>query len=215
MHKKIRVAIADDHKPVRNAIANLLMARGFDMAYECENGKELIDKIPSDPVDIVIVDLNMPVMNGWEATTTLQKSHPPVQIIALSMLDDDLAVEKMIRAGARAYLLKDAEPDEWVRAIQEVSTTGFYHSDFVSGSLRKKLSPLEEIQVKEVSEFSEREIRFLQLVCTELTYKEIAAKMNVSPRTVDGYWDSLFFKLDAKSRVGLVIFTIRHRLIEG
>lgn len=212
-NKDIKIAIADDHKLVRNGIANLLISRDFDVIYQCENGKEMYDYAINNDVDVVIMDMNMPVMNGWEATAALQKDKPSVKVIGLSMLDDDLSVVKIIRAGARGYLLKDAEPAELVRAIQDVYKNGFYHSDFVSGYLYKSFSGQDgEGHVLEL--LSDREMEFLKLCCTEYTYKEIANKMSVSPRTVDGYRDALFTKLESRSRVGLVMSAIKHHIVE-
>lgn len=212
-NKDVKIAIADDHKLVRNGIANLLISRDFDVIYQCQNGKEIYDYCLDNEVDVVLMDMNMPVMNGWEATTALQKDKPSVKVIGLSMLDDDLSVVKIIRAGARGYLLKDAEPAELVRAINDVYTNGFYHSDFVSGYLYKSFSGQDgEGHVFEL--LSDREVEFLKLCCTEFTYKEIAAKMSVSPRTVDGYRDALFTKLESRSRVGLVMSAIKHHIVD-
>lgn len=212
-NKDIKIAIADDHKLVRNGIANLLISREFNVIYQCENGKEIYDYALENDVDVVLMDMNMPIMNGWEATTALQKDKPSVKVIGLSMLDDDLSVVKIIRAGARGYLLKDAEPAELVRAINDVHKKGFYHSDFVSGYLYKSFSDKDgEGHVFEL--LSDREVEFLKLCCTEFTYKEIADKMSVSPRTVDGYRDALFTKLESRSRVGLVMSAIKHHIVE-
>lgn len=212
-NKDIKIAIADDHKLVRNGIANLLLSRDFDVVYQCENGKEMYDYALDNEIDVVLMDMNMPIMNGWEATTALQRDKPSIKIIGLSMLDDDLSVVKIIRAGARGYLLKDAEPAELVRAIHDVYKNGFYHSDFVSGYLYKSFSGKDgDGHVMEL--LSEREMEFLKLCCTEYTYKEIANKMNVSPRTVDGYRDALFTKLESRSRVGLVMSAIKHHIVD-
>ena len=124
-NQDIKIAIADDHKLVRNGIANLLISRDFNVTYQCENGKEMYEYALKNDVDVVIMDMNMPVMNGWEATAALQKDKPSVKVIGLSMLDDDLSVVKIIRAGARGYLLKDAEPAELVRAVHDVYKNGF------------------------------------------------------------------------------------------
>ena len=210
---EIKIAIADDHKLVRNGIANLLLSRGFNVIYQCENGREMYDFVLKNDVDVVIMDMNMPIMNGWEATSALQKDKPSVKVIGLSMLDDDLSVVKIIRAGARGYLLKDAEPAELVRAVHDVYKNGFYHSDFVSGHLYKSFTGQDgEGHVLEL--LSDREMEFLKLCCTEYTYKEIANKMSVSPRTVDGYRDALFTKLESRSRVGLVMSAIKHHIVE-
>lgn len=215
MDTKIKIAIADDHKLVRTGIANLLKSRDMDVVFECENGKKLVDYVLENPVDVVLMDLNMPVMNGWDATKEIREKNPSVKVIGLSMYDDDLSVLKIIRAGARGYLLKDAEPDELVRAIVDVKNNGFYHSELVSDFLYRNYSGVDSAKNDEpIVELSDREVDFLKHCCSELTYKEIADKMNVSHRTVDGYREALFSKLEVRSRVGIVMAAIKHHLIE-
>ena len=210
----LKVAIVDDHNLVRKGISNLLTSRGYDIVAECSNGQEILDVVDEKHVDIIFMDLQMPLMNGWEATKALTKKHPAVQVIALSMFDDDASILKMIRAGARGYLLKDAEPDELVRAINDVVNFGYHTSEYVSGRLVKSAFDGRGEESEIVESLSDRELEFLKWSCTELTYRAIADEMCVSPRTVDGYRDDLFRKLDIKSRVGLVLFAIRHKLIE-
>ena len=215
MELDIKIAIADDHKLVRSGIANLLKSKDLNVVFEAENGQVLLDYIAENPVDVVLMDLNMPVMNGWETTAALKEKYPDVHVIGLSMFDDDLSVLKVIRAGARGYLLKDAEPDELIQAITDVYSKGYYHSELVSGFLYKSYSDGDEgkSDTSEIN-FSDRESDFLQHCCSELTYKEIADKMNVSHRTVDGYRESLFVKLGARSRVGIVLAAFKLGLID-
>lgn len=215
MEHDIKIAIADDHNLVRSGISNLLISKGLNVVFEAENGQVLLDYISENPVHVVLMDLNMPVMNGWETTAALKEKYPDVHVIGLSMFDDDLSVLKVIRAGARGYLLKDAEPDELIQAITDVHSKGYYHSELVSGFLYKNYSGGEEgeLDASEIH-FSDRESDFLQHCCSELTYKEIADKMNVSHRTVDGYRESLFVKLGARSRVGIVLAAIKLELID-
>ncbi len=210
----LKIAIVDDHNLVRKGIANLLTSRGYDVVAECTNGHEILDVVDEKHVDVVFMDLQMPVMNGWEATKALTKKNPEVKVIALSMFDDDVSILKMIRAGARGYLLKDAEPDELVRAINDIVKFGYHTSEYVSGRLVKSAFDGRGVENEIVESLSKRELEFLKWACSELTYRAIADKMFVSPRTVDGYRDELFRKLDVKSRVGLVLFAIRHKLIE-
>lgn len=212
-NEKIKIAIADDHKLVRDGIANLLISENFNVVHQCENGKLIHEYVLENDVDIVLMDLSMPVMNGWEATKALQEDKPAVRVIGLSMYDDDLSVLRMIKAGARGYLLKDAEPAELVRAINDVYTNGFYSSDFVTGHLFKSIANPES-DGNLIETLSDREIEFLKLCCSEFTYKEIASQMNVSPRTTDGYRDTLFAKLGARSRVGLVMAAVKLHIIE-
>lgn len=212
-NENIKIAIADDHKLVREGIANLLLDKNFNVVHQCENGKCIHEYVLDNPVDIVLMDLNMPVMNGWEATKAIKSDKPEVKVIGLSMYDDDLSVLRIIRAGASCYLLKDVEPTQLIKAIHEVHTHGFYSTDFVAGYLFKSIAnPQPEANLDEL--LSERESEFLKLCCSELTYKEIADKMNVSPRTIDGYRDALFTRLGARSRVGLVMAAIKLHIVE-
>lgn len=211
----MKVAIADDHRLVRHGIVDILKSQGVLVEFQAANGKELVDYASVHHPDIVLMDLNMPVMDGWEATAELRVCSPNTRVIALSVLDDDFSVIRMLRCGARGYLLKDSEPEDLVNAIQSVYDTGFFHSDFVSSRLMKAMPGNEEAEdVLALEGFNGRELEFLQLACTEFTYKEISEKMCASPRTVDGYRDSLFKKLKIKSRVGLVIYAIKNHLVE-
>lgn len=209
----MKVAIADDHQLIRRGICDILKDRDIEVHFEAANGKELIEYAEQNHPDVVLMDCNMPVMNGWDATLALRDISPNSKVLALSMLDDDLSVIKMLRSGARGYLLKDAEPDDIVSAIQSVFKTGYFHSDFVSSRMMNAMSSRLLDPSNEEEGINERELAFLELACTELTYKEIADKMSVSPRTVDGYRDSLFNKLGLKSRVGLVVHAIKNELV--
>ncbi len=211
----MKIAIADDHNLVRNGIADLLRHEGLEVDFLASNGKEMLDYAIDNNPDVVLMDINMPLMDGWEATEALKKECPNVKVIALSVLDDDLSVIRMLRAGARGYLLKDSEPKELVKAINTVYDSGYYHTDFVSSRLMKVVTGGEANgEIHAMDALTDREMEFLKFTCSELTYKEIADKMFLSPRTIDGYRDSLFNKLNIKSRVGLVLYAIKHRIVE-
>lgn len=209
----MKVAIADDHQLIRRGICDILKSRDIDVLFEAKNGKEMVEYAEKNHPNVVLMDCNMPVMNGWDATLALKTASPNTKVLALSMLDDDLSVIRMLRSGARGYLLKDADPDIIVEAIHSVFKTGYFHSDFVSTRMMKAMSSGMLDDPENEDGFNERELTFLELACTELTYKEIADKLSVSPRTVDGYRDSLFTKLGVKSRVGLVVHAIKYELI--
>jgi DNA-binding NarL/FixJ family response regulator len=162
---------------------------------------------------LVLMDINMPKMDGYETTIWLRQNHPDVLVLALSMYDDESSIIRMIRSGARGYILKDSHPNELRQALHTILEKGFYHSELVSGSLIKVLNHLDNVEhagIKEAFGLSDKQIDFLRFVCTDLSYKEISEKMNVSARTIDGYRDELLDRLNCKSRIGLVIFAIRH-----
>lgn len=217
MTKSINVALVDDHSLLRNGLASLITNLGYDVLYECSNGKQLLDKIDKKNLpDLVLMDINMPEMDGFEATLWLKKNYPLVNVLALSMYDDENSIIRMIRNGARGYILKDTNPSELKDAIESILAKGFYYSDLVSGRFIRSIQDEDEERNnnrKLVHGLNEKEIEFLKFAATEMTYKEIAEKIFLSPRTIDGYRDKLFEKLNVKSRVGLVLFAIKNGIV--
>ena len=211
------IALVDDHILLRNGLAALIKSIGFDVLFEANNGEDCISRIKKmGKPDIVLMDINMPVKDGFETTLWLKKNHPEIKVLALTMIDDENAVIRMLKNGARGYLLKESSPAELKAAINAVMEKGFYYSEMVTGSLVHSIAgdDDESKAIKQISQLSEKETEFLKWVCTELTYKEIADKMKLSPRTVDSYRDHLFYKLDMKSRTGLAIYAIKNGLVK-
>ncbi len=217
MNTDIKVVLVDDHALLRNGLASLITNLGYKVLYECSNGKQLVDKVDkNDLPDLILMDINMPEMDGFETAGWLKKNYPLINVIALSMYDDEISIIRMIKNGARGYILKDTNPNELKEAIESVMSKGFYYSDLVSGRLVRSIRDDDEDENnnrKLVMGLNERLIEFLKLAATEMTYKEIAEKMHVSPRTVDGYRDELFERLNVKSRVGLVLFAIKNGIV--
>jgi len=182
----------------------------YNILFEAANGQELVNTISRGTVpDIVLLDISMPVMDGVEAAQVLRSKYPSVRIIILSMFEDAEKVLLMVKMGVKGYLLKDSEPYEVEDALLKVSQGELYYPEFVTRHLITNFnSKLENIKL------NPREIEFLRFTGTELTYKEIAEAMNISVRTVDSYRDQLFEKLQIKSRVGLVLYSIKNKLIE-
>jgi two-component system, NarL family, invasion response regulator UvrY len=216
--EKVKVALADDHVLLRNGLAGLVTNLGYAIQFECNNGKDLIGKLEkNDLPDVVLMDINMPEMDGYSTTLWLRNNFPLVKVLALSMYDDENAIIRMLRNGARGYILKDADPVELKRAIDDVITNGVHYSDLVTGRLLHAVQSASggpETEATIILSLNEKEIEFLKLASTEMTYKEIAEVMHVSPRTVDGYRDTLFEKLQVKNRVGLVLFAIKHNIVQ-
>ena len=214
-NKKITVAIADDHSLLRNALAKLINTfEGYSIIIEADNGKDLRNKILQHVVpDIVMLDVNMPEMDGFETTQWLHKTYPQVKVLALSMFSDEKTIIKMFRVGPKAYLLKNTDPDDLKKALDSLIDKNVYLSEYVSGKLVSGLHQDMEGQVKEIV-LNEKEKEFLRWTCTELSYKDIAGQMFVSPRTVDDYRQSLFNKLKVHSRVGLVMYAIKNGIVE-
>lgn len=215
INRKISVAIADDHSLLRSALAKLINTfEGYSIIMEADNGKELRNKIQQQVVpDIVMLDVNMPEMDGFETTQWLHKTYPQVKVLALSMFSDEKTIIKMFKVGAKGYLLKNTDPEELKKALDALIDKNVYLSEYVSGKLVSGLHQESEEPVKEVI-LNEKEREFLRWTCSELSYKEIASKMFVSPRTVDDYRQSLFNKLKVHSRVGLVLYAIKNGIVE-
>jgi two-component system, NarL family, invasion response regulator UvrY len=205
----IKVGLIDDHVLLRRGLAGLLTDSGFEVTIEASNGQQFVEKLAKAELpDVVLTDINMPMMDGYATAEWLRKNYPAIKIMALSMIDDEQAVIKMVHRGATGYILKDSQPEELVSAIRTIHEKGFYHTDLLSNTMLRSLKP-----ATAHVELTPKEITFLQYSCTEMTYKEIATLMSLSPRTIDGYRDDLFLKLSVRSRVGLVLYAIKNKLI--
>lgn len=209
------LALVDDHILLRTGLAELVRNLGHQVILEASHGEELIEKLEIAALpEVVLMDINMPVKDGYETTLWLKKNHPKIKVLALSMYDSEASVIRMLKNGAKGYILKDSDPAELQTAIQTLVERGFYYSELVTGDILSSALHPDADSDHPSHRLNEREITFLQLACSELTYKEIAEKMFISPRTVDGYRDSLFEKLNVKTRVGLVLFAIRQKLVD-
>lgn len=209
------MALADDHSLLRSALAKLINTfENYTILFEADNGKDLRNKILQQVVpDIVLLDVNMPEMDGFETTQWIHKTYPQIKVLALSMFSDEKTIIKMFRVGAKGYLLKNTDADELKKALDSLVDKDVYLSDYVSGKLVSGLHEDLDKPVKEVV-LNEKEREFLRWTCTELSYKDIAAKMFVSPRTVDDYRQALFHKLKVHSRVGLVMYAIKNGIVQ-
>ncbi|WP_199136179.1 response regulator transcription factor [Pedobacter sp. ASV12] len=205
-----RIAIVDDHTLFRSGLASLLAEFDeIEVVFEANNGLELQEKIKShSEVQLVLMDINMPHMDGYASTKWLKQNFPGIHVLALSMFDEEKEIIGMLKAGAGGYMVKESKPSDLLLAIKTMIEKGFFINDLVSGRLLVSLK-----QDVPKPAFTDRELSFLQFCSTELTYKEIASLMNVSPRTVDNYREALFAKLNIKSRTGLVVYGIKHGLI--
>ena len=210
------IALADDHVLLRKGLADLVSKQGYTVLFQADNGEEFLEKLKtnSDP-DIVLLDINMPKKDGYDTALWLKRNKPNIKVLALSMYDDENAIIRMLKNGARGYILKDAEPADLKAAIESVLNKGFHYSEMVTGKLIHTIHSMDEKDndIKNTLGLNEKEINFLKLTATELTYKEIAEQMHLSPRTIDGYRDDLFEKLNIKSRVGLVLFAIKNGIV--
>lgn len=212
----IKIAMADDHVLLRNALASLI--DGFDncrVIHQSGTGKQLTGSIAAGAVpDVVILDLNMPEMDGFETAIWLQKNVSQVHVLMLTMYDSELSLIRLLQAGVKGFLKKDIHPSELKFAIQSVVKSGYYYSNHTTGKLvnlfRNNADGTSSLQK---AMLSTQELQFLKLVCSDLTYKEIAQQMGLNPRSIDTLRDHLFIKLDVKSRVGLAMIAVRHGLV--
>lgn len=208
------VAIVDDHILIAKAITEILnKLKRYDVLYEVNNGQQLIEKFRNKKniPQIVLLDVSMPVMNGFETASWLQENHPEVLVMALSMQDDEQSLVKMIKSGASGYLLKNIHPTELDNALQTLLQKGFYYPDWATSKVLQNLAGKNRKSDTLIS-FTDKELELLKYVCSEMSYKEISEKMFCSPRTVEGYRDALFEKLNLKSRVGLAVYAMKHGL---
>jgi two-component system, NarL family, invasion response regulator UvrY len=212
--KKIQLAVTDDHALLRNALARLVNTlEGYSVIFEADNGKDLRAKIMQHLVpDIVLLDVNMPEIDGFETTKWLQKNYPQIKVLVLSMMSDEGTIIKMFRLGAKGYLLKNTEPAELKLAMDAIINKNVYLSEYVSAKLVSGLNKDADRDISEII-LNEKEREFLRWTCTELSYKEIGEKMFVSARTADDYRQSLFLKLKVHSRVGLVMYAIKKGIV--
>jgi two-component system, NarL family, invasion response regulator UvrY len=210
------IVLTDDHVLLRNGLAELVIKLGHTILFEADNGQDFIDKLDANNLpDIVLLDINMPEMDGFETSQWLKQHHPQIKVLALSMYNNEASIIRMLKCGAKGYILKDSEPWELKLAIESLATKGYYYSDLVSGKLINAINKIDDDgnDVNTVNNLGEREIEFLKHICTEHTYKEIADKLCVSPRTVDGYREQLFEKLKIRTRVGLVMYAIKNGIV--
>jgi DNA-binding NarL/FixJ family response regulator len=215
--EEIKVAIADDHKIFRKGV--ILSLRSYtDLKFvmEADNGQELLDKIPETMPDVVLCDLKMPIKDGIDATKLITKNYPNIRVIILTMYEDERFVGHLMDCGAAGYLLKSTEPTEIRKAIMDVMRTGFFLSPFVNKVLIKKNYSKQKFNPNLTTEtvLSDREKEVLTLVCMEFTAAEIAAKMDISSRTVEAIKDRLMERFGVKNSVGLVFYAMKNSLID-
>ena len=211
----VRVGLVEDHILIREALANVVNSFGeFFVSIVADNGKEFIEKLSDENApEILLLDLNMPEMDGHATTHWLAKNRPDIRILILTMYDAETLIH-LIKSGVRGFLKKDVSPAELKHALECIMENGIYCSHTITG----RLFNLMKNQGLKNSAWgtiilNDSEISFLKLVASEMTYKEIAQKMQISPRTIDNYRDALFMKLNVRSRVGLAMYAIKTGIV--
>ncbi|HEY4288019.1 MAG TPA: response regulator transcription factor [Puia sp.] len=209
----VMVGIVDDDKLFARSLCALIDTfPSFRSVVDASNGEELLRKLDSGTTlpEILLVDVNMKVMGGLATASAISEKYPQIKMAALSMKDDDITIISMIKAGCSAYLVKDISPEELERALSEIAGKGYYNGDRYNVNCRRLII---KDQMLAKNRIMEKEKQFLQLSCSDLTYKQIAAEMHLSERTIDGYREVLFEKLNVQSRVGMVMEALKRELV--
>ncbi|UAY52633.1 response regulator transcription factor [Ferruginibacter albus] len=212
------IAVVDDHTMFRKGLISLInLFPGYKVLFDAANGTDFIKQLkPQHLPDILLLDIAMPEMDGYQLASWVTINYPDIPILALSTMDAETAIIKMIKHGAKGYVLKDAEPKELKQAFDDVLKDGFFYNELVSHKIIRSINLLADNRsaIGAFAKLSDRETAFLKLACSEKTYFEIAKEMFVSERTVDGYRESLFKKLNVSTRVGLVLYAIKNGLVQ-
>ena len=217
-YTKISVVVADDHEIFRQGFKTMIGRYDeLEVVGEAENGKELVQLVASLQPDLAFVDINMPLMDGIDATREIASLSTGTRVIALSMFSDDVYVIDMLQAGASGYVLKNAHYDELVKASRIVMSGGYYFCNDASEKIQSflKIHALNSLTKVQDPVLTDREIQIIQLICEQLTTKEIAANLGLSQRTVDTYRDVIQKKTNSKNMAGVVLYAVKYGLYKG
>jgi DNA-binding NarL/FixJ family response regulator len=212
--EKWRIAIVDDHVLLRKALSRLISGFGnYHVLFEAGSGNELKEMVVKAGIpDLVLMDVSMPNGNGHDATAWLYSKYPQVKVLALSMYNDEAVIIRILKAGAKGYILKNIEPEELKNALDAIMEKDFYLPEVISGKIISGLHSKADINQNML--LSEKEKQFLQLLATEMSYAEIAKTMCVSSRTIDDYKSHLSERFQVRTRIGLVMHAIKKGLIQ-
>jgi len=211
----IKVLLVDDHKIVRDGIKLMLKSQaGIDVVAETDDGQKVTELLEHTPVDVIVMDINMPEMNGIQAAKMVKKEYPDIKILALTMSSDDTHIRQMVQAGASGYIMKSAGRDELNEAIQDVMGGKHYFSDQATQSIMMDLVKNKgKSSAPDPVHITDRELEVLQMIVKEHTNQEIAEKLYISPRTVDAHRRNLLQKTGARNTAGLVKYAFQNNLI--
>lgn len=218
MPDKKHIVIVDDHAMFRKGLGALInLFAGYQILFDAANGKDFVSKLnPTHLPDIVLLDITMPEMDGYATASWIHANHPRIKVLAISTMDGESSIIKMIKHGAVGYILKDSEPSELKLAFDEVLGKGYFYNEFVTRKVMNSINQLvdDSSGLNTFVSLTQREIEFIKWACSEKTYQEIAKEMYLSERTIDGYRESVFGKLHLKTRVGLVMYAIKNNIVK-
>ncbi|TXF91834.1 response regulator transcription factor [Neolewinella aurantiaca] len=210
----IRIALVDDQKLFRGGLRMILSDNeNFNVVFEAGNGKQFFERLAFEPVDVVILDVEMPIMDGIETLKLIKEKYPEVHVIMLTMHDNDRLINHLMQEGASGFLLKDENPEVVRTAVERVAQEGIYFRDYVSKALLKGGRQKSDSASYGGPEITERERQVLCLICQEFTSKEIAEKLFISARTVEGHRRSLQDKTGSRNIVGLVLYAVKNGIV--
>ncbi len=214
MNAKIRIVIADDHEIFRKGLKNVLSRLKYvDLVGEAENGKEVINIVKNKNVDIILMDIEMPEMNGIEATRRILSIKPDMKVVALTMFNDEQYIQDMLDAGAKGFLLKNITKQILDKAVRTIAEGNNYYSDELFSFFTRKVAG--EKSAKDIElKLTKREKEILQLICEGLNNEEIADKLSISERTVIGHKSNLLAKTGCKSTPSLISYSIKNNLVK-
>jgi DNA-binding NarL/FixJ family response regulator len=211
----INIAIVDDHKLFREGIASILSEKeGIKVVLQAENGEEFLNQLGKTSIDVALLDLEMPVLNGIQTMEVLYQNNSETRVIIVSQNKKSEVISSLMLLGAKGYLQKDASPNDLYEAILAVKHTGFYFNDLVSRAKLVELASEEQInpQFNYGEELTPREKQVLELICNEFTTQEIAARLILSPKTIENHRSRIMDKTGVRNTAGLVVFAIKHNL---
>ena len=210
------VALVDDHILLRSSLARIITNfEGYFVLFQADNGQHFIDQITKkNTPDIVLLDISMPVMDGFETAKWIKNNLPDTKVLVLSMMDNDTTIIRMINLGISGFILKDSKPAILKEAFDCILPKGFYTNELVSNSMLHFVNNSNNSLSNKSNQLTEKEREFIKFACTEMTYKEIALQMGTSARNIDMYRDQVFEKLEIKSRVGLVLYAIKEGFVQ-
>jgi DNA-binding NarL/FixJ family response regulator len=214
----LNIALVDDHNLFRKGLIKLInlgdSQNRYNILFEADNGNDLKEKMKQPPFpDIILMDIDMPGLDGFEAVDWLQRTHPDIKILVISMVEGEAEILRMLRLGVKGYLSKDIEVEDMHSALEAIDRNGYYYSETAAEVLNQSIGGNKK-ESTTTAYLSEREREFLKMATTEMTYKEIADKMNLSPKTIDGYREALFERLKVKSRVSLALYAVKHGIVK-